>query len=63
MNKGVEQDPDTDAPAQQLDQASSTEELEETNLDKLCDVNDASHNRDEVKNVPRIFEVVLEIFD
>ena len=63
LNKGVEEDSNADAPAQQLDQPSGAEELEETNLDELGDVNDASHNRDEVKNVPRLFEVVLEIFD
>ena len=60
LNKSVEKYSDTNTSSQKLDQSGSSEEFEETNLDKFSDVYDATDNSDEIKCVPRVFEVVLK---
>jgi hypothetical protein len=52
LYEGVEQDPDTDAPSQQLDQPGGTEKLQEPDLEQLGHIDNASHNSDEIKCVP-----------
>ena len=61
LDKSVEKDPDADTPPQQLDEPGSPEELEEADLEVGGGVDDAPHHCYEVKAVPVVFEVVLEI--
>ena len=60
LNKSVEKDSHRDASSEKLDESSSSEQLEEANLDKLCDVNNTPDHSDKVKCVPGVFEVVLK---
>ena len=59
LNKGVEENSDADTSPKQFDQPSRTEQFEEADLDQLGHVDDTSHHCDEVKDVPRLPEVVL----
>ena len=45
---------------EKLDQSRRSKEFEKSNLEKLCDVDDAADNCDKVKCVPRVLEVVLK---
>ena len=52
LDKGVEENSDADTSPKQFDQPSRTEQFEEADLDQLGHVDDTSHHRYEVKNVP-----------
>ncbi len=60
LDKGEEQDPDADAPPQQLDEPGGAEEPEDAHRHDLGGVDDAPHHRDEVERVPRVLEVGLQ---
>lgn len=60
LDECVEEDPDADGPAEQLDEPGGAEQPQEANVDDPGGVNDAADHRDEVKGVPRVFEVRLE---
>ena len=59
LDKCVEENSNTDASPQELDQTSRSEEFEEADLDELGHVDDAPHHCDEVEDVPRLPEIVL----
>ena len=59
LDKGVEENSDADTSPKQFDQPSRPEQFEKTDLDQLGHVDDTSHHCDEVKDVPRLPEVVL----
>ena len=61
LNKCVEQDPDADWAPQQLDQPSRTEQPQEANLNNAGGINNASCHCDEIKRVPRVFEITLNV--
>lgn len=60
LNKGIEENSDADTSPKQFDQPRRSEQFEKPDLDQLRHVDDASHHRDEVKDVPRLTEVVLK---
>ena len=60
LNKCVEENSDRDASPEKLDESRSSEQLEEADLDELCDVDNTSNHSDKVKGVPGVFEIVLE---
>ena len=60
LNKCVEENSDRDASPEKLDESRSSEQLEEADLDELCDVDNTSNHCDKVKGVPGVFEIVLE---
>ena len=59
LNKCVEQYPDAYWAPQQLDQPRRAEQPQEANLDNSGGIDDASSNSDEIKRVPRVFEIWL----
>ena len=60
LDECEEEDPDGDAPPEQLDESGRAEEPEEADVDHLGRVDDRAHHRDEVEGVPRVWEVSLE---
>ncbi len=60
MNECVEENSDRDASPEKLDESCSSKQLEEANLDELCDVNYTPNHSDKVKRVPGVFEIVLK---
>ena len=60
LDEGEEEDPDADAPPEQLDESGRSEEPQEADVDQLGGVDDAAQHRDEVERVPGVLEVGLE---
>ena len=60
LDKGVEENSDADTSSKQFDESRRPKQFEKTDLDQLGHVDDASHNCDEVKDVPRLAEIVLK---
>ena len=60
LNEGVEKDSNADTSSQQFNEPGSTEELQKSNLNYFSGVNDAAHDRDEIKSIPRILEIILK---
>lgn len=59
LDKGEEEDANTDTATEQFNQPSSAEKSKEANIDQFGSVNDAAHYGDEIEGVPRVFEVGL----
>lgn len=59
LDECEEEDPDGDAPPEQLDESGRAEETQEADVDHLGRVDDRAHHRDEVEGVPRVREVSL----
>ena len=60
LNEGIEKDSNADTSSQQFNEPGSTEELQKSNLNYFSCINDATHNSDEIKSVPRIFKIILK---
>ena len=60
LDKGVEENSDADTSAKQFDESRRPKQFEKTDLDQLGYIDDASHHCDEVKDVPRLAEIVLK---
>ena len=59
LDKGVEKNSNADTSPEEFDQPRCSKEFEKTNLHQLGHVDDASHNCDEVKDVPGLAKIVL----
>ena len=59
LDERVQQDPHAHRPSQQLDQPCGPEQLQEGHGHDLGGVYNTAHDSDEVKSVPRVFEVIL----
>ncbi len=60
LYKCEEKNSDADTSPQKFDESGRAKESKEADVDELGGVDDAAQHGDEVKRVPRVFEVRLE---
>ena len=61
LQEGIEQNSDADRSSEELDQPGRTEQTQKADIYNSSGVDDTSNNGDEVKRVPRVFEVGLKL--